>query len=152
MSSHNPSLMPPHDPLPASVRRELDALWREVKFLRRKADKDAVRLREREIVFTFAGAPAAGRTPPYHVRDTTGTIVRADIAVQDAGTSQTSIAIYVSGTSEATITLDANDGYEVWDGLAIDIEAYDKVWVDLTSVGAGVQDITVSLTYLMDHD
>ena len=150
--SNNPSLMPPHDPLPASVRRELDALWREVKFLRRKADKDAVKIREREIVFAFGGTPTAGVTPPYHVRDTTGSIVRADIAVQTAGSGQTSIDIVVNGTAEATITLDGGDDYEVWDDLAVDIEAYDRVWVELTSIGSGVTDITVSLTYVMDHD
>lgn len=147
---NNPNLMPQGEPLPASLRQEIDSLWREIRFLRRKAEQSTVTLREREIVFAFSGTPVTGRTPPYHVRDTTGTIVRADIAVQDVGTTQTSIDIHVGGNNEATITLGAGDGYEVWDNLSIEIEEYDKVWVDLTSVGSGAKDITVSLTYLMD--
>lgn len=117
-----------------------------VRQLERKAGKDARLASEEVALFTLAGAVAlttAGEEPRYPVQ-TGGQLVAVTMSLTTAGSSTTTVTVYLNGVSIGTVSLAS---------AATDTIAYlgdyrmkngDRLGVRVTTAGTGAKGLTVA--------
>lgn len=142
------TMLPERDPVPATLRRELDDLWAAVKGLQtpRHREDTGTKFNNHEVVFSIAGAPTVGTpSPAYHVRHPTAYITEVRTSVE-AGTSFT-LAVLVNGDVETTLNYvqaDEEGLHMVEDALMIEVEEWDRIRVRVDAA-SGVNDLTAQV-------
>lgn len=131
------TMMPGGEPIPPSLRKELDELWRAVRALSAPTHKsEAEEYIEKEITFSHPEVPNADvEAPPYHVRFEDGYITELRMAYASvlSYTGSTRLQILINGVVEhdtvwTASLLDDYDSY-VEDDLMIPVEQHDLVSV-----------------------
>lgn len=103
-------------------------------------------------MFSHAGTPtAADESGPWFPR-VGGQRLRVTVGALTAGSTSTVITVYVSGVSAGTVTLAASDGVHV-STLVAEVRGSvdgtgDAITVAATTVGTGVEDVTVEVQVL----
>lgn len=101
--------------------------------------------------FSHAGTPTTDESGRWYP-ETGGKALRVLASANTAGSSSTVFTIYVSGVSVGTVTLASSDNVEVAT-FAVNIAGSsdgtgDYVTVAATTVGTGVENVTVQVTVL----
>lgn len=137
-----------------SVQRQIADLRKELEALRRQVPDEGYRHPKKDrAIFSHAAVPTLNAvSPPYVYFRPRGYLTRVVLASTSAGTTGTTVVVQRrSGNNYvalATVTLNANDEYTVEDDFMSEVEDLDRIFVVATQVGAGMTDLTVTVTFM----
>jgi len=131
--------------LPPQVQRLIDDLAARVGTLERRIRASAITDDAFEVMFSYAGALAAGTSPPARLIRP-GTLTLLAVTLGTAGSTSTVIDVLRNGAVVATVTVPSSSGAH--NGLvSVDYVADDTLALEITSAGTGAADMTAEARF-----
>lgn len=140
-------LFPTTDPVPASYRRDVDAIWKDIRALWQFSRNQAAQKTktDREFVFSHSATPVANEvSPPYKVREPGRSVVRRmDVSARVPGSTLSEIELRKNGAKIVSLQLPSGSNTAVADGRSEIVVEGDLITVVFITVGTGLAGVVI---------